>query len=41
VRELISRSLSRLTTTGMITRAGRRIRLLTPDRLRALTQISD
>lgn len=41
VRELVSRSLSRLTTTGMITRAGRRIRLLTPDRLRTLTQLSD
>ena len=41
VRELVSRSLSRLTTAGMIARAGRRVRLLAPDRLRALTQIPD
>ena len=38
VRELVSRSLSRLTGTGIISRAGRRIRLVDHARLRALTQ---
>ena len=37
VRELISRSLSRLAAGGLITRAGRRVRLLAPARLRALS----
>jgi CRP/FNR family transcriptional regulator, dissimilatory nitrate respiration regulator len=38
VRELVSRSLARLAATGLIARTGRRVRVLDPDRLRALAR---